>query len=457
MPLLPTWMRRRSDLYTGSTDVVVYQDDNGYAYALDTKKKKIIAGPSTDHASVIQEAWDYIDTGIVFVRSGIYYISKTLWLKGDGKGLVGEIPAMNPTSGVTQPFDPSTYVGGVLFVATNTLDYVVRVGDAVTPTQTREPLIGNISVHGNAKASVGIRFEFLTNGLVFNIWSMHNTGDGIQISGSGGYPTSSTHFMKLRSVGNGDRGLYVDVNTEHCLIEDVLTVENSYHGMVLFGSGNTYIKMHAMNDNQGGNSDGTGIKFAEYASALLVSPKIEGDSNGHPEHGLSVYPNADNVALTVVSPFIVRVPGTALGLGISNRNNCRVVVIGGAIGDSGTGIWIGSANTVEILVKGLNGVNITTPLSIGTPDRVVLDNVIINNNKTINSGKYVTSGDGTTTQFSIPHGLVSTPNYVVVTPCSVGAMGSLYVTVDSTNIYVNYSVAPPAGTNNVCLYWEAEI
>ena len=76
---------------------------------------------------------------------------------------------------------------------------------------------------------------------------------------------------------------------------------------------------------------------------------------------------------------------------------------------------------------------------------------------TNNSGQYVTSGDGTTTQFSIPHGLVSTPSRVLVTPCSLDAAGTMYVTVDSTNIYVNYSTAPPTGTNNVCLYWWAEV
>jgi len=67
------------------------------------------------------------------------------------------------------------------------------------------------------------------------------------------------------------------------------------------------------------------------------------------------------------------------------------------------------------------------------------------------------SGDGTTTQFSIPHNLVSTPTKVLVTPASRDATGQFYVTVDSTYIYVNYLTAPPSGTNNVVLYWYAEV
>jgi len=73
------------------------------------------------------------------------------------------------------------------------------------------------------------------------------------------------------------------------------------------------------------------------------------------------------------------------------------------------------------------------------------------------SGVATFSGDGTTTQFKIAHNLVSTPSKVIVTPGSKDASGSFYVTADSTYIYVNYSTAPPSGTNNIVLYWYAEV
>ena len=76
---------------------------------------------------------------------------------------------------------------------------------------------------------------------------------------------------------------------------------------------------------------------------------------------------------------------------------------------------------------------------------------------TENSGKATFSGDGTTTTFTIAHGLVSTPSSVRVTPCSADASGDFYVTADATNITVTYGTAPPSGTDNVCLYWEAEV
>jgi len=76
---------------------------------------------------------------------------------------------------------------------------------------------------------------------------------------------------------------------------------------------------------------------------------------------------------------------------------------------------------------------------------------------TVNSGRSVFSGDGATMQFAIAHGLPGTPSKVLVTPGSSNAIGTFYVTADATNIYVNYSTAPPAGTNNIVLYWYAEV
>jgi len=74
-----------------------------------------------------------------------------------------------------------------------------------------------------------------------------------------------------------------------------------------------------------------------------------------------------------------------------------------------------------------------------------------------NSGTATFSGDGSTTQFSIAHDLISEPSKVQVTPMTEDAAGDFYVTKDATNIYVNYLSAPPSGSNNVKLSWYAEV
>ena len=76
---------------------------------------------------------------------------------------------------------------------------------------------------------------------------------------------------------------------------------------------------------------------------------------------------------------------------------------------------------------------------------------------TQNGGTATFNGDGTTTSFNISHGLVSTPSTYVVSPASADAKGEFYVTADSTYITVNYTSAPPSGTDNVKLTWYAEV
>ncbi len=77
---------------------------------------------------------------------------------------------------------------------------------------------------------------------------------------------------------------------------------------------------------------------------------------------------------------------------------------------------------------------------------------------TTNSGNSVQSGDGIVSVFSIPHGLVADPSYVNVTMGSGDALASsFYLTHDATNIYINYSIAPPPGSNNLTFYWSANL
>jgi len=66
------------------------------------------------------------------------------------------------------------------------------------------------------------------------------------------------------------------------------------------------------------------------------------------------------------------------------------------------------------------------------------------------------NGNGSNTTFTIPHGLGATPLFVNVTPGSNDAKGNFYVTADANNIMVTYAAAPPSGSNNVVLWWEAE-
>jgi hypothetical protein len=74
-----------------------------------------------------------------------------------------------------------------------------------------------------------------------------------------------------------------------------------------------------------------------------------------------------------------------------------------------------------------------------------------------NGGTATFSGNGSQTQFTIAHGLVGTPNIWRVEAGSADAKGDKYVTANATNLTVTFATAPPAGTNNVVLVWQAEM
>lgn len=62
---------------------------------------------------------------------------------------------------------------------------------------------------------------------------------------------------------------------------------------------------------------------------------------------------------------------------------------------------------------------------------------------------------GTNTTFTIAHGLTGTPTWYEVEPAAVDAVGMFYLTIDATNITVNYTFPPPTGTSNMIFNWRA--
>ena len=81
----------------------------------------------------------------------------------------------------------------------------------------------------------------------------------------------------------------------------------------------------------------------------------------------------------------------------------------------------------------------------------------LNNILTIigSKGTATFSASGTTLTFSIAHGLGVTPSWINIQPGSSDAKLYDYITADSTYIYINFSLAPGSGTNNVKFYWAA--
>ncbi len=117
-------------------------------------------------------------------------------------------------------------------------------------------------------------------------------------------------------------------------------------------------------------------------------------------------------------------------------------------------ITSGSSDNITITNNELTGVADSTAGVIVNDGAT---NVTIKHNKayvTENHGTTPIEGDGSTTTFTIPHGLATTPNYVDVQP-KAGAPVPDQVDWDDTNITLTFSTAPASGTYYYA--WYAEV
>ena len=157
---------------------------------------------------------------------------------------------------------------------------------------------------------------------------------------------------------------------------------------------------------------------------------------------------------------------TSMDVGMFLRYLGNIQIIGNTIAkvkDTYKGMLVFSFDKAIIMNNIINSDD--NPIYAG-PGNMLLENNVFTNNTQVylsgvklykNSSTATFSGDGSTTQFKIAHGLVSTPSKARVTPMSADAASEFYVTTDATYIYVNYKTAPPSGTNNVVLSWYAGV
>jgi len=222
------------------------------------------------------------------------------------------------------------------------------------------------------------------------------------------------------------------------------------------------------------SGDGLTVQFSK--NVMWIGNRIENAGDlGFADHenensiiiGNKVY-NAVNACIKIYNAANSIVYGNIL----DKNQNSDVDVLTISVGDSGQSKAIIIGNVIKNSAR----------YGIGDHNTIATENIIaynrfennsagalgggnIANDKifsnigyiTENSGTATFSGDGATTQFSIAHGLVSTPTKVSVTPMTADAASDFYVTVDDTNIYINYKSAPPSGTDNLKFSWYAEV
>ena len=142
----------------------------------------------------------------------------------------------------------------------------------------------------------------------------------------------------------------------------------------------------------------------------------------------------------------------------------QITVMGNTFSPQGGGKWkglvekIGSGGTLRGVTVTGNAGNGVNAFASGFRPESMLGNInevsgVIKLSD--NGGVSTQSGNGSTTAFTIAHGLYDTPNHATVTAGSSAAAAAYYVSWDSTNLTVTFLAAPANGTNNLLLAWRA--
>ncbi|WP_290725705.1 hypothetical protein [Archaeoglobus sp.] len=252
---------------------------------------------------------------------------------------------------------------------------------------------------------------------------------GVKIDGG-----SNIYFKGIVKNGTGNG---VDLSTVNGAVKNVVVdvvSENNYRGIIVKGlesTGNNAEDVFIYGTYR--NNEEQGIALANVVNSKIYANSYNNgqvNATGNP-YGIRLYGSTGCSGIKVIGCRCYDIDGTQT-YGIVEESNCDYNII------------------VNNDVRG----NVTRGISFAGANTIVRRNI---GYLTENSGTATFSGDGSKTQFSIAHSLVSTPSKVLVTPMTADAAGDFYVTADDTYIYINYSSAPASGTDNVKVSWYAEV
>jgi hypothetical protein len=451
--------------FPGAYRSVVYEK-NGHYYAKDEEGSIICQDSST---ACIQEAVDYVSTlggGEVFIRSGIYKINQTIQpksyvaIRGSGISTVLlKTPNINPDPDFRYRIFFGRNVSNVVIenlVVDGNKDNLPWSGTAWDYHSIRFEYSSDIDIRNvvvrYVKAGAGIMFYKNTRIRIINN-TIHDNG-----STQDSLPSDAIyvgHSTDVIVAGNFVRNV-TDTGTACDNDNDVMIIGNRYINTL--SNGVTWYNI----DND-----------PPFASRGVIMGNIIQNA----ERGIwidALDPNAPFAEKALIMSNVIL--NTTLGIEIARAKD--ILVIGNYI-DTTTYSGIHTNNPNSSNIRIINNIIANgSVFGIGNEGNVVdiyiAGNTLINNKYTIvplvgvirgnigfateKSGVDVFSGNGSKTQFEIAHGLVSRPNKILITPGSSDASkSSFYVTADEAKIYVNFTTPPPSGTNNVVLYWYAEI
>lgn len=224
-------------------------------------------------------------------------------------------------------------------------------------------------------------------------------------------------------------------------------------------------------------SSADGLLRITGGSKILARGNILNGYNNY-GHGISIQQNTSSINPTSIVLENNHIYDT-LRAGIYGKNVTGLKIDGGTLTDCGksgqtfpidsiylntvtdffiTGLKIKNSGRDSIFIESCTDGRITNNDTTGavtllSPTNVFGKRNFIAGKPTENEGFSTFSGTGSQTTFSIPHNLGKQPRGGVVSPCTPAAASLYYVSFDTTNINVIFTIAPPNGSNNIKFAW----
>lgn len=399
----------------------------------------------------------------------IFFNVKAFGAVGDGitddtQAIQSAIDAAYSNGSGTVGFPPGTYLCGdltmrdkvSLYAFPSPFHYLSQIGYVTLKAKPGATYILNVA---------GVK-GFGVHGILFN--GSDRTSNGISSGGETGWIQNCKFEMCDTGIGKFNTKYLLTTYIEACMFEhcnkgieniaDSKILESFIYacrvGIALATGANANI----ISDNKIEWNFEEGVSLYQCLHNIISNNVI--DRNGNT--GILVY-DCDHI--TISGNMFMRNGATTTN---SNRQNHIYILesqnvdfVGNVtkkttINDDGSGgmapkktMRIENSSNIIIIGNDLTGYVDTLLENVNNTKLLVNDNA-----GTTNSGLF--TGNGGASFYSIPHGLTFFPGEVHVLPASADACGDFFVTVDTTNLYVQYKSATPSGSNNVLLRWSAD-
>ncbi len=500
MPLIPEWMTKRGQPIVPA-DVIVYREGD-YAVAVDGKTKQVIAH-NKDHAEVIQKAIDHIadeGKGKIYIKQGEYILTSPIKIDTLSNIIIESDYAVIRASNnlVPETFGGSTVTLLGIRKSNNVIikglimdgnkDNVSEFSVGLLISESQRILIYNNEIRNVRGHAIALWFEdpsiFSSDIYVIKNHMHDNVGSSM-------FKVQKCMYgiFMYNIIENSDQmGIELDPGTDKTILAYNVIRNTRHNGIEI--------------DNAGYSVSVIGNKLFIIGTAQSVIPKSGGGY--HYFHGIMVY----DTFYTLIQGNEIWIPyghGICIGdesVGSGGKRKIIIkdnIIINPSQASSSVGYFdgirivdiptliegniivdtrsaprmrygISSAVTLDkdIIIKNNYISGYTTSAMYGVHGAKLIDNI---GYVTMNSGVAVFSGDGSTTDFLIgEHGLsptVDDPSNVVVrcSPASPDAISAsplvCYLSDEDgdgkyESIRVKFASAPPSGTNNVKVAWEAE-